>query len=534
MAVNHQIIPTNYWEQIKINDQDLEYLYNYLLDVETPLTSVELSRELINFRIQEEIRVFESKTQANTEIYAPKGRYVTGQALKFPALNWAEGTVSSVHPGQNPQLPPFEVIEVQLNSGETKLFAAGVEDHILNQPPEVNSADPLLNVDMVTKHHGKQITQRLTNILESNPDLVEIAGRWFPKALLVDVNQGYLNLAEALLEMENGGPLPASAILNGIELPTDVNSKLTEFSLNYFLQEDERFDEVGPAGETLWFLNRMEPAEVQHTPIWLREATGIKVEPTDVTSLLSQMNPETFDELETTFPNATPEDLDQITIRLIYPHWRSGTLPLTKSIARLFPTAYESPRVQFTFVDGETGQRFNGWVVRVNHYVYGLRDWFLSLGILPGSLITIQRSSKPGEVILNTGKRKAVKDWVRTALIGADGGIVFATLKQQIATTLDEHMGIVLSNPQLLDPIWEQPKSKTSFEQIVINMMREISKLTPQGHVHAAELYAAVNLIRRCPPTPILQLLKSQPWSLHLGDLYFRLTDEDGLRDTHE
>jgi len=44
-------------------------------------------------------------------------------------------------------------------------------------------------------------------------------------------------------------------------------------------------------------------------------------------------------------------------------------------------------------------------------------------------------------------------------------------------------------------------------------MVRELSKLNPQGHVHAIELYAAINVIRRCPPGPILAILASRPCS---------------------
>jgi hypothetical protein len=56
-------------------------------------------------------------------------------------------------------------------------------------------------------------------------------------------------------------------------------------------------------------------------------------------------------------------------------------------------------------------------------------------------------------------------------------------------------------------------------------MMRELTKLTPQGHVHAQELYAALNLVRRVPPAPLFALLTNKPFS-HVGDLHFRI-DED-------
>jgi len=73
-------------------------------------------------------------------------------------------------------------------------------------------------------------------------------------------------------------------------------------------------------------------------------------------------------------------------------------------------------------------------------------------------------------------------------------------------------------------------KMRGTLEQTTRTMMTELSKLNPQGHVHAQELYAAVNLVRRCPPGPILSILADRPWSNYLGDLYFRpasLTMED-------
>ena len=35
-------------------------------------------------------------------------------------------------------------------------------------------------------------------------DLVRLSGYWFPVDLLVDINSGYLNLAEAALDLANG------------------------------------------------------------------------------------------------------------------------------------------------------------------------------------------------------------------------------------------------------------------------------------------------------------------------------------------
>ncbi len=51
--------------------------------------------------------------------------------------------------------------------------------------------------------------------------------------------------------MNGGEPMTTAALMEQIELPRASNPKLTEFSMNYALQEDGRFDEAGPTGEVL-------------------------------------------------------------------------------------------------------------------------------------------------------------------------------------------------------------------------------------------------------------------------------------------
>lgn len=222
------------------------------------------------------------------------------------------------------------------------------------------------------------------------------------------------------------------------------------------------------------------------------------------------------------------ETPDEVTISLIYPHWRTGTLPMTKAIRKLFPSAYEAPRVQFKFIDIDSNEEISGWVVRTHKYVFGLRDWYESLQLIPGNFITISRGEKPGEVRISAGKKKAAREWVRTALIGADGGIVFAMLKQLVSGTFDDRMAVVVPDTDALDKIWETGQyTRQAMDNTVKKIMKEQAKLNPQGHVHVQELYSAVNLIRRCPPQLILSILQSRPWANHLGDLYFRLADMD-------
>ena len=61
----------------------------------------------------------------------------------------------------------------------------------------------------------------------SDENIAQVGGRWFPCALLMDINSGHLNLAEAVLEMSGGEPLSTASLMEQIDLPQDANTKLT-------------------------------------------------------------------------------------------------------------------------------------------------------------------------------------------------------------------------------------------------------------------------------------------------------------------
>jgi hypothetical protein len=219
---------------------------------------------------------------------------------------------------------------------------------------------------------------------------------------------------------------------------------------------------------------------------------------------------------------------DAVTISLIFPHWRAGTLPITSRVKSMFPTAYESPRVRFTLVDGKSGERIPAWVMREDRYVSGLRDWYQKYELMPGSLVRILRGKIPGEVIIEAKTHRTTKDWVRTVIVGADGGVVFALLKQTVTAEFNDRMAFALPALDAADQLWEPAaQKKMPFDRLVINVIRELTKLNPQGHVHAQELYAAVNVMRRIPFAPLMALLASRPDEfVHVGDLHFRLGED--------
>jgi hypothetical protein len=516
-------LPPDYWQTFSLSKKDLEFISTYLFENEVPLTEAELVPVLIEERIRTESEALVNQQKSVGRIFLPKDHYKAGEQLVFPALEWKVGKLTGVRAGVNPSVGEFEVIEVEFDGGVKRQFAAGMQEHKLNEPVQIAADDQLLNPTNVLNAYGQEIQAKLTEGLKKDPDLVRVTMRWFPRALLVDINLGHLNVAEAVLDEAGGKPLSTAALIEQLELSGHDHSQLVEFSLNYALEQDGRFDEVGPTGEVLWYLKRLEPIDVQQIPVSLRY-TEIPYDRSVLTPQMRALEVELDDELAEDIQPV--EEVNEITISLSYPHWRAGTLPVSARVCSLFPSAYESPRVRFTLVDGQTKEEIPAWVARQHGYVYGLAAYYQKYGVMPGSLITISRGKTPGKVNIAARTRRPTRDWVRTVLVGSDGGIVFAMLKQNLTTEFNERMVIAVPDKAGVDEACNQvAKKHLSLDQLVADMMRELVKLNVQGHVHAQELYSALNIIRRCPPGPLMAFLTNNSSYKHVGDLHYRLVE---------
>ena len=515
-------LPADYWSTLQITPKDLEALQTHLFEVETPLTSRELAEVFVPWRIKHEMQVREEQRSAAGKTYLPREQYSSGDELVFPALDWKQGKVVATRPGVNPELGTFQVITVMMQNGVERLFASGLESHPLNAGSGNGADGSGPDQDTVLEEYSEALEAKLEAAFANEPALVKIAGRWFPRELLIDVGEGQLNLAEAALDMAQGEPQPTAALLTDVELPSGVNPKLAEFSLNRALQDDPRFDEVGPAGEVLWCLRRLEPDGVRDVPVFLRYAP-IEHDPSLMDAPMRGLESQLDDELSDARTEAAGrKDIKEVTISLIYPHLRAGTLPLSARTRTLFPTAWETPRVRFTLVDARSGIKMPAWVVREHGYVFGLREWYKSHQLIPGSLVSVRMGQRAGEVIVEAKTQRSSKDWIRTLIVGADGGLVFAMLKQPITAEFNDRMAIYVADFRALDPIWEK---RRPFLTQIVDVMRELTKVNPQGHVHAQELYAAMNLVRRVPPAPLLSTLAADTRFVHVGDLHFRLDE---------
>jgi hypothetical protein len=518
-------IKADYWESgFAIDDLDLDFLNGLLLEQETPLTSAEMARALIEARVRRETDA-QREREAGATPYMPKETYTVGQRIAFGAPHAGLGTVIAVRPGQNPEIGDFDVINVEFGDGGTaRQYVARLPDHLLNSRTYQAGDAEIAPPEELYARYGQGIALKLEQRLRQGGDLVRLAGRWFPRPLMAAINEGHLNLAEAVLDMAGGGPLPTEDLLKEVGLPETVNSQLQGFSMNYALQRDSRFDEVGPAGQVLWYLKRLEPADVQETPARLVVATTLTEIPISLPDdamgeALRDVQREIEDEWA--YPEVYSEEADEVLVTVTFPHRRCGTLPLTPRLAGLFPTATTTDRIRFTLVDGETGRRMPGWVVRPGRYVSGLEGWYASMEFPVGGLLVVRRGQAPGEVIVQAKKRRPVREWLRTATAGSDGRLAFAMQKRQVSIEFDELTVIAVDNLAAVDEVWAKSNG-LSLARLTADVFRELAKLNPQSAVHAKLLYAGVNVARRCPPRPLFAELTRQAYFTHVGDAYWR------------
>lgn len=511
-----------YWvDDFDISDNDLEHLYNLFLETETPQSLRDLTAQLISFHLETEKQRLQRRITAGI-VFKPAESYSVGTKLVFPKMAYALGEVVQKREGNNPEYGDFSVIEVRFEDGKTREFASELKhDHVLNHvngQETVDNSAPF-DADTILRNYGKNIARKLRARFEENPDIVYLAGRWFLKSLLADVDLGHLHLAEAVLDMQGGGPLSTEAIWEQIGMPEQVNHRLQIFSFDYALQRDSRFDEVGPAGQVLWYLHRMEPDSVKSVPLPLQ----YEHKPYNHSILTDEMLDITLSIDDELSPIELPEDDDEeaVTITLTYPYRRTGTLPLSARLQHLFPTAYETSRIMTTLVDGHSNEEFDGWVVRDQGYVYGLEPIYRKYQIPIGAYVTVRRHSDSTKLIVSFNLRKPRTEWI--PLVVPEGNrISFTTLKRSIGADYDDLMIFGIEDLTALDNLWLKTQRQDLTETLKM-LMTELTTLSPQQNVHLKTLYSAMNLIRRCPPGPIFTTLIAESTFAHVAGPYWRL-----------
>ncbi|RMG99493.1 MAG: hypothetical protein D6706_05370 [Chloroflexi bacterium] len=508
-----------YWEnEFALNESDIEQIYNHFLEVERPQTTADIAHMLISHRVAEERHEIERQL-AGRAVYQPKKQYKVGDELVFPALKFAHGKITDTREGYNPDYGKFTVIIVKFN-GKTREFAAGLDiPHPLNQNDQQLLLEQLttVNVEDLVQKYSEIISQKIEAALEPHPDFVRLGNQWFVKSLMAEVNIGHLHLAEAVLDVSGGGPLPPEEILPHLDMDPSLDKSVQIFSLNYALLQDDRFDEVAPRGQVGWFLKRMEPKEIHEPPARL-QYTPIPYDRALLSPQLLQLERELDDEWSDLEPPGIPEP---VTFCLIYPHRWAGTMPFSSRIRALVPPS-RSPRQRIVLVDEATGNEIVGWVVREHRFIYGLKEWYAEHEIPIGGYIHLKPGPEPGVLLLNYDRRRAQREWVRLATAENDR-IKFELSRRAIACGYDDLLIVGTDTVAAIDALWRRAESrKRSVPSLLAEIFPELARLTPQNTVHAKTLYSAINMLRRIPPAPLFAELVRHPAFQPVGDHYWQ------------
>src|SRR5690606_16993748 len=105
-----------------------------------------------------------------------------------------------------------------------------------------------------------------------------------------------------------------------------------------------------------------------------------------------------------------------------------------------------------------------------------------------------------------------------------NGQLTFENHKRSIGAEDDGLMIVGADDLAAVDALFASTQqSRRTSNAMLRQLISELSRLTPQGTVHAKTLYSAVNILRRCPPGPIFATLANDPDFEHVGNHYWKL-----------
>jgi hypothetical protein len=517
-----------YWgADFELTDSDIEHIYNYFLEKEQPQTTADIVRSVMAHRIAEEVNAVK-KQLSGRSVYQPGNTYKVGDALVFPMLKFASGKVTAVRDGYNPQDGQFKAITVDINGTPREFASQLTTDHILNATSSEDLTEQAdSDIDTVYAQYGAGIAAKIEKSLTKNPEFIHLDHLWFVKSLMAEINVGHFHLTEAVLEMYEGGPLKTEEILPHLDMDASADASVQAFSLNHQLLQDERFDQIAPAGEFSWFLKRMEPQELQNPPARL-QYNSIPYDRALLSPQLLLLERELDDEWSDLEASSIPYPT---VFTLIYPHRLVGVIPLTSRIRPLFP-AGNMPRQRVVLVDDETEEEVVGWVSFNGRFVWGLKEWYEKHTIPVGGFIHLKPGPKPGIVSLGFDRRRGQKEWVRLAT-AVDNRIQFELKRRSVGCGFDDLMIVGTDTIAAIDALWKRAETnQRSVASLLAEIFPPLADLNPQGTVHAKTLYSAINMLKRVTPGAMFAELVRHPAFQPVGDHYWKFV-QNRWQDGH-
>lgn len=525
------MLPAQHWaHNFSISSEDIDHITNLLLEKETPMSSAQLATVLVEMRVEEQQTKLKEQYEG-TKVYQPSASYEVGDRLLFPFMDNETATVTDIRDGNSPDEAVFRVAAVDFDnsrlnvSSRQREFAIDFEgDHPLNDADANQHPAMTVNeysVEEIINDPNTTIIQQVDKALTRNQDLVRIAGTWFVRDLMLEIDIGHMHLAEAVLDMNGGGPMPTAQILTEIGGLGDAPESLQVFSMNYHMNEDDRFDEVGPAGEVLWYLNRLLPRLVRQVPSIL-QYTPIEYDRGLLDKDMLQLEYDLDDEHS---PITSPPPDEEASLTLIYPHRRVGTLPINSETKHVFPDA-KTPIIAITLVDTIDGEEFPCWIVHEHRYVYGLSSLYQKHHLPVGAYVYVNKTDDPSRIEIEFDNYRPRTEWIPLVNSTTNDQLHFETAKRAIGADYDDMIIVGVNDLAEVDKLGNDVQNQqVPLAKLLRSLITELSKQNPQRTVHAKVLYSTLNILRRCPPGPIFATLIANPDFENVGGHYWKLSD---------
>lgn len=512
-----------FWHNdFQITDEATDALYNKFIESGKPCSIDELGLFFVQKALEDEEKLLRAEL-AQGKIYQPNDTYSVGDTLIFTLYNYAAGTVTATRPGFHPEYGEFTVLDVAFKNGDvTASFAADFSaPHALANAGSAAglNEDGSSKTAQILAERRDIILPKIEKALAANPNFVQFNHHWFLADMLVEIQEGLLNIVDAAIDINNG-PLDVTALVEQLELDgKGATPEAIQFSVNHMLDNDPRFLNVGLPGQPMWHLQRLKPPEIAQPPHNLVVPEGLTFDPDtlapDIRALLSEIDDEATPK---EFARAIDPNADEVTFVLNYPHRRSGTLPVVPAVEALLPVVPDDRVIALQFVDGQTGDEMVGWYVRRHRYIFGFGDWFTAHQLPVGAFIVLKRTDNPLRMVIDYIPQRTLREWVRVATV-KNNQLAFEMRNRQLSCRYDELMVIGEEGSEAIDELWQKTAEKnTPISVLIDRIFPELLKLTSQGAVHTNTLYSAINVARRCPPGPLLQELSNHPrceWMRH-------------------
>lgn len=495
----------DFWrDEYKVSEEDLDLVTGLVLDEGTPQPLSVLTSAIILQRFRREQEEVSRQAEQGT-VYRPVDEHKVGDELVFSALDFAVGKVVDVREGDNPRYEPFNVICVDLGEAEREFASDFDHAHPLNRPVEelVSRTDEEMDEADLLRLFEHYVARELEPALEEDEDFIRFGDSWFLSALLPEIHIGHLNLAEAII-YEAGEPVRAEKMVEDLELEEgSIDAQL--FALNRTLGEDERFDDVSMDDTPAWYLRALEPEAIYERP--QVHEVGYRAEGGEYMGLtMLDMVEEIGDELDDV-ETMILEEVSDVHFEIVFPHLQAGTMPAARQFMRHLPseTGHHFP---VTFVDQDTEESVQVWVVPEEGYACGLGDWYAQVGMCVGGRVTVRPLEEPltFEIAVEP-RRGGGSDWVRSASV-EDGRLVLQMQRTNIAVDCDSNMMLDVPNSEEIVRLMERTaEGDPPLGSLIRTAIRELVKLSSRGVVHAKAIYSVVNLLRRTGAVPVFSEL---------------------------